>query len=259
MCLVRRNQSTINAGKTWVELATERIIQPLGLKSPSSSGYPKDIYANEVISELQQFATTIRAIDARARQLNWLVFLVPYPIPDPFVGIRDKPPQIHERFELPEGLPNLAQATSDRIAVYQDVRYFAQNILDEVSFCYGAITACILPVLYAPLGTCAYLLRSFKKHIRNQTYIPHYANSARYIVAAIGGAVVGLFNNFSITQGPSISPLAVAFLVGYAVDVFYTFLDGLLQKFVNNGLVPPPPASAEQKPSPKSSNPSRTA
>jgi len=88
------------------------------------------------------------------------------------------------------------------------------------------------------LGTCAYLLRSFKRHIRDQTYIPHYANSARFIIAAIGGAVVGLFNNFSITQGPSISPLAVAFLVGYAVDVFYTFLDGLLQKFIKNGLVP---------------------
>jgi len=45
-------KSTINAGKTWVELATERITQPLGLKSPSSSGDPKDINANEVISEL---------------------------------------------------------------------------------------------------------------------------------------------------------------------------------------------------------------
>jgi hypothetical protein len=253
-------KSMINAGK--------RIIEPLDLKSssvpdsststPFPSGDPMDLNANDVIGELQQFATTIRAIDARARQLNWLVFLVPYPIPDPFADIRDQPPKIHEKFELPEGLPNLAQAASDRIAVYQEVRYFAQNILDEVSFCYGAITACILPVLYALLGACAYLLRSFKKHIRNQTYIPHYANSARFIIAAIGGAVVGLFNNISITQVPSISPLAIAFLVGYAVDVFYAFLDGLLQKFIKNGLVPPLPASAEKKPSPKSSDPSRT-
>lgn len=253
-------KSMINAGK--------RIIEPLGLKSssapdsststPSPSGDPKDINANDVIGELQQFATTIRAIDARARQLNWLVFLVPYPIPDPFADIRDQPPKIDDKFELPEGLPNPAQATSDRNAVYQEVRYSAQNILDEVSFCYGAITACILPVLYALLGACAYLLRSFKRHIRNQTYIPDYANSARFIIAAIGGAVVGLFNNFSITQVPSISPLAVAFLVGYAVDVFYAFLDGLLQKFIKNGLVPPLPASTEKKPSPKSSDPSRT-
>jgi len=107
----------------------------------------------------------------------------------------------------------------------------------------------MLPVLYALLGACAYLLRSLKKHIRNQTYIPHYANSARFIIAAIGGAVVGLFNNFSITQVPSISPLAIAFLVGYAVDMFYAFLDGLLKNFIKNGLVPPLPTPAEKKPS----------
>jgi hypothetical protein len=91
------------------------------------------------------------------------------------------------------------------------------------------------------LGTCAYLFRSFKLHIRQKTYIHFYANFARFIIAAIGGAVVGLFNNFSVTQGANISPLAIAFLVGYAVDVFYTFLDGLLQNFKNTA------ASAEGK------------
>ena len=55
--------------------------------------------------------------------------------------------------------------------------------------------------------------------------------SARFLIAGIGGAVVGLFNNFTITQQPSIPPLAIAFLVGYAVDVFFAFLEGLLQAF----------------------------
>jgi NAD(P)-dependent dehydrogenase (short-subunit alcohol dehydrogenase family) len=34
-----------------------------------------------------------------------------------------------------------------------------------------------------------------------------------------------------ITQGASIAPLAFAFLVGYAVDVFFVFLEGVLQAF----------------------------
>jgi hypothetical protein len=51
------------------------------------------------------------------------------------------------------------------------------------------------------------------------------------LIASIGGAVVGLFNNFTLTQGASISPLAIAFLVGYAVDVFFAFLEGLLKTF----------------------------
>ena len=115
--------------------------------------------------------------------------------------------------------------------VYQDVRYFAQSVLDDVSFFYGAITTCLLPVLYALLGTCAYLLRTFDQQMATRTFIPSAANSARFLIAAIGGAVVGLFNNFTITQGASIPPLAIAFLVGYAVDVFFSFLEGLLQAF----------------------------
>lgn len=125
-------------------------------------------------------------------------------------------------------LESLAHITG----TYQDVRSFAQDILDRVSVYYGAITTCLLPVLYALLGTCAYLLRSFEEEVRTLTFTPSSrANWARFLIAGIGGAVVGLFSNFTITQGASISPLAIAFLVGYAVDVFFSFLEGLLQAF----------------------------
>jgi hypothetical protein len=199
--------------------------------TPSPSAPPPGLNATDVITELQLFASTIRAIDARARQLNVLVLNT---VRDPYAGIREKPAEIHRRFQLPEGLPDLAQAANERINVYQDVRYFAQNLLDDVSFYYGAISTCILPVLYALLGTCAYLLRSFEQQIRTRTFIPSEVNVARFLIAGIGGAVVGLFNNFNITQGASIPPLAIAFLVGYAVDVFFAFLEGLLQTFTKN-------------------------
>jgi hypothetical protein len=184
--------------------------------------------AATAISELQQFASTMRAIDARARQLNVLVFRAER---DPFASIRKDPQKIHDTFELPSGLPNLAQAAADLTKVYQDVRYFGQSLLDDMSFYYGAITVCLLPALYALLGTCAYLLRTFEQQMATRTFTPSGANSARFLIAAIGGAVVGLFNNFTIGQGASIPPLAIAFLVGYAVDVFFAFLEGLLQVF----------------------------
>jgi hypothetical protein len=193
-----------------------------------ASGLPAGLAVVDVISELQQFASIIRAVDGRARQLNTFVFHIEQ---DPYADIRKNPDAIHTKFQLPAGLPNLAAATDDRIRVYQDVRYFAQSLLDDVSFFFGAITTCLLPVLYALLGTCAYLLRSFEDQMRSKTFIPSVANSARFLIAGIGGAVVGLFNNFSITQGASIPPLAIAFLVGYAVDVFFSFLEGLLQAF----------------------------
>jgi hypothetical protein len=191
------------------------------------------------ISELQLFATTVRAIDARARQLNVLVFHVER---DPFADIRQDPKKIHDTFQLPGGLPNLVKAADDLTTVYQDVRYFGQSLLDDVSFYYGAIAVCLLPALYALLGTCAYLLRTFEQQMSSRTFTPSDANSARFLIAAIGGAVVGLFNNFTFGQGASIPPLAIAFLVGYAVDVFFAFLEGLLQVFARkNAPAPPPP------------------
>jgi ABC-type Fe3+-siderophore transport system permease subunit len=82
--------------------------------------------------------------------------------------------------------------------------------------------------------------------MRTKTFTPSVANSARFLMAGIGGAVVGLFNNFSITQGASIPPLAIAFLVGYAVDVFFSFLESLLQAFTKtrNSVSAPAPTPA---------------
>jgi hypothetical protein len=195
------------------------------------SPLPPGLNEADVITELQQYASTIRDIDARARQLNVLVFNAQW---DPFASIRKNYQKIRDKFELPQGLTDFATAADDRTMVYQEVRYFAQSILDDVSFFYGAMTTCLLPVLYALLGTCAYLLRNFEQQMSARTFIPSRANPARFLIAAIGGAVVGLFNNFTITQGASIPPLAFAFLIGYAVDVFFSFLEGLLQSFTRN-------------------------
>ena len=218
---VRKDIATAN------DLAVKLRAQ-LGPPVKPSSPLPSGLTEGDVITELQQYASTIRSIDGRARQLNVFVF---YYERDPFGGIRRDPAKVHATFQLPAGLLNFAEAANAQTVVYQDVRYFAQNLLEDVSFFYGAITSCILPVLYALLGTCAYLLRSFEDQIRMRTFTSSIANSARFLIAAIGGAVVGLFNNFTITQAASIPPLAIAFLVGYAVDVFFSFLEGLLQAF----------------------------
>ncbi len=220
--------------------------------TPEKPELPKGLNEGDVITQLQSYASNVRAIDARTRQLNAFVFNTAR---DPFAGLRwkrstskDQEQQrieqeqnekhqdtLKKKFQLEVGLPNMPESLDQLTTTYQDVRSFAQDVLDLVSVYYGAITTCLLPVLYALLGTCAYLLRTFEEELRTLTFMPSSrANLARFLIAGIGGAVVGLFGNFTITQGASISPLAVAFLVGYAVDVFFSFLEGLLQAFTKN-------------------------
>jgi hypothetical protein len=116
---------------------------------------------------------------------------------------------------------------------YQAVRAYAKTVQDTQTAIYGALTNTILPSFYAILGVCVFLLKTYAEQVRAHTFRMSYsADSARFIIAAIGGGVVGLFGDFSATQGDSLSLLAVAFLIGYATNVFFTFLDGLEQAFM---------------------------
>jgi hypothetical protein len=133
--------------------------------------------------------------------------------------------------QLPPDLKNLTATlqseANDKTKVYQEVRLYATTVEDATSVVWGAVSTCILPVLYALLGACAYVLRAFTKQTERRTFAPSYATPARFIIAAIGGGVVGLFSsNFTIGQGTSLSPLAVAFLIGYATDIFFSLLEG---------------------------------
>ena len=187
----------------------------------------------DVATEIQQFASEARAIYRRAHQLN--PFLRSVGDYDPFNGCL--PQQLLNIFEVKLPLQNEIARLDERIRTYQEVRYFAQTVTEAVSFWYGAVSTCVLPVLYALLGACAFLMRSLQMKIRTKTYVKSVGDSTRLLVAGIGGAVVGLFNNVLITKGPSIPPFAFAFLVGYATDVFFTLLDGSLQAYtkVPNG------------------------
>jgi hypothetical protein len=219
------------------QLHTTPTQTPAGAPPPDAAtqtepALPAGLSVVEVVTELQQFASTVRAIDSLSRRLDVFVLRAEA---DPYARIRGNPTQVHDTFQLPADLPaHLGLATDQTIRLFQDVRYFSQAVLDDVSLFYGAITTCLLPVLYALLGTCAYLLRTFEQQMQTKTFVPSEANTARFLIAGIGGAVVGLFNNFTIAQGASIPPLAIAFLVGYAVDVFFSFLEGLLQAFTKS-------------------------
>jgi len=205
---------------------------------------PQGVGSSDQLADLQEYAATVRSIYARSRRLNDILIprvSVPLGIRC-YVGSASQDADcIKQKFELPYGLKSedFAGARDQITETYQDVRYFAQNINTDVVTFYGAFNTCILPILYALLGTCAYLLRSFEDQMSTRTFTPSVANSARFVIAAIGGTVIGLFNGF--TSEASASPLAMAFLVGYGVEIFFSFLENLIKSFTRTPPAPTPP------------------
>ena len=193
------------------------------------------------LTQLQQFAAELRSIYGKAIKLDYFVANI-----EPNILARDEklapgtaPVSLQDRLQLYPGLVNYEAEVVCKIATYEQIRDFAQNILLDNSVALGALAAYVLPIVYALLGAMAFRLRTFVDTMRKRTYHPSYADSARLIAAVIAGAIISLFNGF--TQGISISPLAVAFLVGYGVEIFYTFLDTILASFGSG--VPRQPAS----------------
>jgi len=153
----------------------------------------------------------MRDIYSRAQKLDEWFVPVPLTIADPFKGS-------YEELELPPDLKDTAtalqQEANRKTAPYQRVRLYAISVQDAISLVWGAISTFLLPVLYALLGACANLLQVVSDQLRTRTFVLSDITTARFVIAAIGGMIVGLFNNFVLGQGVSLSPLAIAFLVG---------------------------------------------
>jgi hypothetical protein len=215
-----------------VTLTQELVLPPstpqASPRQSAAAGVHNQRAGDKGIKDLQLFAATIRAIDARAVQLK---FFAAYAVPDPFVAERADENVFNATFQLPAKLTNVPGAAVDKIKVYQNERHFAQGVQEAVATVFGAATSCILPMLYALLGACAYLIRSFEEQVKTRSFTGVDKPTARFLIAGIGGLVVGLFGNFGAGHGATLPPLAIAFLVGYAVDVFFTFLEGLSQTF----------------------------
>jgi hypothetical protein len=189
---------------------------------------PRGLSDQEVISNLQAFAATMREIDFYTRQLNFFVWPR---ITPPY----EEPSTTNRQLQLTPGLPGrFSTEFARKVPWYQNVRLFGDSVTERQAICYGAIAAWILPILYALLGAEAYLLRLYEDQRKNCTFVSGDGHGARYLMSGIGGMVVGLFNLTNLTASTTMGPFAVAFLVGYAVDLFFTFLEGLLQIFRRN-------------------------
>jgi hypothetical protein len=228
--------------------SVDRLAQTMPRTGEGSATLPSSAAPsrNDIVEKLAQFARVSRLLFARAQIMNGFIL---WREQEPGWAQGDKPwwaiedtevskdsKKQRDNLELDVQLGNdqngeksLQDQGFSKLATYQDIRAFAKSVQQWNLVIYGAITAYLLPIAYALLGACAFALRNLSAQTKAKAYQPSYANFARIVIALIAGTVVGLFNDF--TKGVSVSPLAVAFLVGYAVEVFFSFLDAFVQTF----------------------------
>lgn len=139
-------------------------------------------------------------------------------------------------------VPQIEKEAIYQIKAYQNIRDFALELFKIDSLIYTALSTYFLPTIYALLGAFLYGFRMYSRLIRRKEFVPSAAHSARYYIASIAGLVVGLFGSL-LPKGMALPPLAVAFLVGYAVEAFFSRLDALIRKVKNPNSNAVPPAT----------------
>lgn len=91
----------------------------------------------------------------------------------------------------------------------------------------------IYPLLAGALGACVSLLRVIFQELREKRLHLRVFKSAylRIAVGTIAGIVIGWVVSVETPSGISLTPLALAFVAGYAVEVIYNLLDRLVTAF----------------------------
>ncbi len=92
----------------------------------------------------------------------------------------------------------------------------------------------ILPLFYGLLGALAYILRTLTREIRTFTFSK--ASAIRYMLrwplGMLAGITVGFFfKPEDLTGLAAITPIAVAFIAGYSVELVFTALDRIVSAF----------------------------
>jgi len=154
----------------------------------------------------------------------------------------DKLTRVNVRPEIIHSTSDVINEAFHQVLVYQHIRNFSQAV-QQKTIISTAIVSNFLPAIYALLGAALYGFRHYTKLVEQKAYTKSSANSARYFIALIAGTVVGLFGTVFLQNSP-LPPLAIAFLVGYAVEAFFSRLDSFIERFKGGEQAPAAEAAA---------------
>jgi hypothetical protein len=123
----------------------------------------------------------------------------------------------------------------------EGLRYETQQqlVLSSAKATLKAMSAYVLPLLYGLLGATAYVMRSLSQEISEVTF--SHVSNIRFILRLVLGMLSGISVGLILTQDTlpttlaAITPLALAFLAGYSVELLFTAMDRLISAFSSEG------------------------
>lgn len=112
-----------------------------------------------------------------------------------------------------------------------------ERILSRSKSIIAIFSQYILPLLYGLLGSLTYIMRDLSDEILNVTFTAGSAArySLRWPLGMLAGVTVGLFFDPTQFSGlAAITPLGLAFLAGYGVELLFTALDRMIKAFTGD-------------------------
>lgn len=146
-------------------------------------------------------------------------------------------------FAPPDAAPARADRQDDTLAASGEADASLATTLARTRFILLALQTYMLPLLYGLLGACTYVLRTLSRDVKALTYTPD--SHVRYKIRLVLGTLSGLAITWFFEPGVDalkLSPLALAFLAGYSVEILFAAMDRFVGAF--SGAAAPAPAPA---------------
>jgi hypothetical protein len=236
------NDNTISAPQLFreaVEVTTKREVAPqtrIDNNSPererTSLPLPPGLFES-VVEFSRLNATLLKTVP----RLTLSGFLWPQSLPVTLQklskhNVVEKPPVTFSHYGVDPDIDEhpIVDEGQYQIRLFQAIRDYAQ---DKVTFERGILAAAstyLLPVAYSLLGAFLYALRVSARQGRRVLREHSIDRTSRFVMAGIAGiAVAGL--DTLLPKEVLLPPLAIAFVVGYSVDILTSRLDGYVRKF----------------------------
>ena len=140
-----------------------------------------------------------------------------------------------QRFGLPEsnGKPATPLEESSDSSDKETGSSRVDVILARTPFVLFALQGYLLPLLYGLLGACTYVLRMLSRDVRSFSYTPesHIRYKIRMVLGTLSGLAITWFFEPGSETLKSLSPLALAFVAGYSVEILFAAMDRFVTAF----------------------------